>query len=89
MNLFDIHFWNELQGFAVGQEGTIIATDDGGATWQPVDSTTEATLYSISALGPEERWIGGAWGTVLGTPSYIFADGFEFGNTFAWTTTTP
>ena len=89
VNLFDIHFWNELQGFAVGQEGTIIATDDGGATWQPVDSTTEATLYSISALGPEERWIGGAWGTVLGTPSYIFADGFEFGNTFAWTTTTP
>jgi len=89
VNLFDIHFWNELQGFAVGQEGTVIATDDGGATWQPVNSATDATLYSISALGAEERWIGGAWGTVLGPPNFIFADGFESGDTSGWSTVVP
>ncbi len=89
VNLFDVHFWNVLQGFSVGQAGTIIATDDGGATWQPITSPTDAILYSISALGPEQRWIGGAWGTVLGTPTFIFSDGFESGNTSFWSSTAP
>ncbi|MCD4750068.1 MAG: hypothetical protein K8R59_11905 [Thermoanaerobaculales bacterium] len=89
VNLFDVHFRNELDGFAVGQTGTILATDDGGAHWLPEASPTEATLNTISFLGPDQRWIGGAWGAVLGPPSCLFADGFELGNTSAWSSVTP
>jgi photosystem II stability/assembly factor-like uncharacterized protein len=89
VNLFDVHFWDPLHGFAVGQAGTIIATDDGGATWLQVASSTDATMYSISALSPDLRWIGGAWGTVLGPPSSLFADGFESGTPSAWSSVVP
>lgn len=84
VNLFDVYFWNTLQGFAVGQAGTIVATDNGGATWVEITSPTDATLHTISALGSDQRWIGGAWGIVLGTPSLVFADDFESGDTSAW-----
>src|SRR5205823_1655288 len=35
MPLYGVHFRDETHGWAVGELGTILATDDGGKTWQP------------------------------------------------------
>ena len=34
MNLFTVQFVDALHGFAGGDGGTVLRSDDGGATWQ-------------------------------------------------------
>jgi len=52
--------------WAVGENGTIFASDDLGANWEARPSGTNATLYSIFGAGDGRRlWVVGDQGTVL------------------------
>jgi len=57
--LRDVFFTSPQRGFAVGDRGTILRTEDGGQTWTLLSCSTEATLRSISFVSEDEGWIGG------------------------------
>ena len=48
-----------LNGYAVGEFGTILATADGGATWSGVKSGTFANLTEVQAIDPGALFAGG------------------------------
>jgi len=67
-NLLDVHFVNTLHGWAVGDSATIIATIDGGKTWQrqgsPVDTVTLQKVYFVNE---NVGYAVGGSGTILST----------------------
>lgn len=67
-NLFDLAFFDGLNGFAVGDRGSVLATHDGGVTWTyqvtPV-SGDYVGLSGISAAKPGKAVIVGNKGTIL------------------------
>jgi photosystem II stability/assembly factor-like uncharacterized protein len=46
-------------GWAVGGAGTILATTDGGVTWTPQDTGTDADFGSVFFLDTEHGWVSG------------------------------
>ena len=53
-------------GWAVGREGTILATADGGETWEPRTSGTKERLYGVQFLADGRAgWAVGGGGTIL------------------------
>jgi photosystem II stability/assembly factor-like uncharacterized protein len=67
--LSDVYFSDALHGWAVGQWGTIIATDDGGETWklQRVDTSTDQPLFSVYFADARHGWAVGLWSLMLET----------------------
>lgn len=63
-SLYGIFFTSPLQGWVVGQEGTIAWTQDGGRHWEFQPSATGESLYDIGVVG-DTGWIVGDRGTVL------------------------
>lgn len=56
------------RGWAVGWEGTILATSDGGQSWQPQASDTNVVLGDVTVLEDGQRgWAVGNKGTILAT----------------------
>ena len=54
------------QLWAVGDNGTILESGDGGATWSPSNSGTGKNLYSIFGTSDGKRiWAVGSEGTIL------------------------
>ena len=52
-----VDFVNPERGWAVGHDGTILATANGGATWTPQTSGTEADLLSsVSFVDAQTGW---------------------------------
>ena len=49
--LHDVYFFDATQGVAVGEQGLILRTTDGGAGWQSVASGVEDALRSVSFSG--------------------------------------
>lgn len=60
-----IWFESILLGWAVGAEGRILKTSDGGDTWTNVESGTTKNLNSICIDGPQGGLIVGNFGKVL------------------------
>ena len=59
--LLDVEFFDRDHGWAVGQRGLILQTNDGGKHWQRVASTTQSTLYSVSFIDQRNGWaVGGS-----------------------------
>lgn len=58
-----------LRGWAVGANGAIIATSDGGASWSPQASDYSGWLFGVAFPDDSHGWaVGGAYGaTILGT----------------------
>jgi len=52
-------------GWAVGESGTILRTEDAGATWRSQASGVAQTLHAISALSAAAAWAVGDGGTIL------------------------
>ena len=46
-NLRDVYFVNNMTGWAVGTNGTILNTSDGGVTWSAQTSGTEEELTAV------------------------------------------
>ncbi|HWT03716.1 MAG TPA: YCF48-related protein [Pyrinomonadaceae bacterium] len=60
-------FVDRSRGWAVGAEGRVFATRDGGRTWTPQESNTTADLLDVKFLDRLEGWAAGASGTLLRT----------------------
>jgi hypothetical protein len=54
-------------GWAVGNEGTILHTFDGGLTWEYQESGTQADLFSVSFADENHGWICGDSAVILYT----------------------
>ena len=65
--LYDVHFATPDRGWAVGAEGVIVSTQDGGASWKPQTSGTSQTLYSVHFATPDRGWAVGAEGVIVST----------------------
>ncbi|RLD73207.1 MAG: hypothetical protein DRJ07_21100, partial [Bacteroidetes bacterium] len=58
--LNDVQFFDNMNGWAVGDNGTIVATVDGGATWTVQTSGTTEKLRSVYFLTAARGWaVGG------------------------------
>ena len=57
--LNDIHFVDNLTGWAVGNNGAIVATVDGGVTWATQTSGTTEKLRSVFFLSDTLGWVAG------------------------------
>jgi photosystem II stability/assembly factor-like uncharacterized protein len=66
-NLYGIFSINQNLIFAVGAEGTIMRTSDGGITWSNLNSGTTSTLYSVFFTDSLKGWVVGSGGTILHT----------------------
>ena len=66
-DLFSLSFPSETEGWACGRHGIILHTSDGGQTWKPQSSGTDATLSSICFTDLQNGWAVGARGTILHT----------------------
>ena len=65
--LLDIDFVDTDHGWAVGQDGAIIATTNGGETWQAQDSGFALTIRSVDFIDPDIGWAVGHLGLILHT----------------------
>jgi len=61
--LRSIYFTNSLKGFAVGDNGVILATSNGGSTWNPITAPVQRDFYAITFINADTGYIIG------GTPS--------------------
>jgi photosystem II stability/assembly factor-like uncharacterized protein len=62
-----VWFASALRGWAVGGEGVILATVDGGLTWRPQSSGVGDDLYDVQFFDEEEGWAVGRGGALLHT----------------------
>ncbi|CAG9167367.1 Ycf48-like protein [Cupriavidus laharis] len=63
-SLMSVRFNEAGQAVAVGLRGTVLVSDDGGATWKPADKATDEDLFDVTWDG--KRWIAvGDKGVVL------------------------
>lgn len=70
-----VQFWDQNEGWAVGDEGTVWHTIDGGQTWERQPTGVRSSLRSLQMLNPYVGWVvgreelpnGGSTGTILFT----------------------
>ena len=64
-----VSFADEKNGWAVGQWGVIVATGDGGESWQlqRMDTSVDQPLFSVWFKDKEHGWAVGLWSLVLTT----------------------
>ena len=65
--LSDVYFIDSDNGWAVGSDGTIIATDDGGTTWINQPSPDSTDLYGVHFINSTHGWVVGKSGLILTT----------------------
>ncbi|HEX5001746.1 MAG TPA: YCF48-related protein [Bacteroidia bacterium] len=66
-NLLAVCFTDPLVGYAVGQNGTIIKTIDGGINWIAQSSGLNAELFDVCFVSTDTGYIVGRNGTILKT----------------------
>lgn len=52
-----VYFLNENKGWIVGSRGTIMATQDGGETWQKIPSGTDDTIRDVHFFDEQNGWL--------------------------------
>ena len=65
--LYDVSWPDERHGFVAGEFATLLATADGGATWEERELPTDKTIFGIHFATPSEGWAVGIDGLVLHT----------------------
>jgi photosystem II stability/assembly factor-like uncharacterized protein len=68
--LYDVSMADTKRGWAVGQSGTILRTEDGGLTWvrqHNLKETEDTHLFGVQALDANTAWAVGEWGGRLFT----------------------
>jgi photosystem II stability/assembly factor-like uncharacterized protein len=66
-NLQEIYFLDANEGWAVGENGVILVTTDGGSNWTKQTSGTSQHLYALQSIAGDSVVAGGAAGTVART----------------------
>jgi photosystem II stability/assembly factor-like uncharacterized protein len=73
--LSDVAFVNDSLGWAVGEQGAVYRTIDGGLNWTPVDLKTKADLTAVSFSDAQTGWIVGVsekiWRTTDGGATWL------------------
>jgi photosystem II stability/assembly factor-like uncharacterized protein len=67
LRLNAITFSGSEAGWAVGANGAIFYTSNGGRSWQPQESGVKSDLYDVKFLDALEGWAVGGEGTILHT----------------------
>lgn len=67
--VLDLRFGDALHGWAVGRYGLLLATRDGGKTWERQDAGTKQHLFRLEVLDSRTAWAMGHHGAVLATGS--------------------
>ena len=67
LRLNAVFFSGSETGWAVGANGAIFYTSDGGRSWQPQESGVKSDLYDVKFLDALEGWAVGGEGTILHT----------------------
>ena len=65
--LLAFHFPSDLRGWAVGEGGTIMATADGGKSWQAQTSGTRLAINRVYFVDNSVGWAAGYYGEMLRT----------------------
>jgi photosystem II stability/assembly factor-like uncharacterized protein len=65
--LSDLVFADALNGWAVGDEGVVMVTRDGGKSWRQQKQVTRNRLLRVQAADAKTAWISGMGGTLLAT----------------------
>jgi hypothetical protein len=68
-----VHFADVRTGWAVGDGGTILATRDGGASWEPQHSGTGQDLWGVHFADARTGWAIGKFGTMLRAAHYFMS----------------
>src|SRR5437867_5263043 len=55
--LHSVFFLDQNRGWAIGSKGTLLATLDGGKTWQPKSSSSNDVLRDIFFLDDNNGWL--------------------------------
>ena len=63
----DYAFADDMHGWAVGEQGTILATSDGGATWNAQSSGTQLFLGKAKFVSALVGWVASSAGELLKT----------------------
>ncbi|HYJ45188.1 MAG TPA: YCF48-related protein, partial [Pyrinomonadaceae bacterium] len=61
----DVKFLTEYEGWAVGAQGTLLHTLDGGAHWVAEASGTTHALERLCFVGRTRGWAVGFGGTII------------------------
>jgi photosystem II stability/assembly factor-like uncharacterized protein len=64
MRFRTVGFVTDRKGFVAGDDGSLMATDDGGSNWRKVESSTDQNLLTIHFVG-DKGWIAGYDGVIL------------------------
>jgi uncharacterized repeat protein (TIGR01451 family) len=65
--LYAVSFVDQTHGWAVGYNGTILTTSDGGSNWATQTSGTTNLLDGVSFVDQSHGWAVGKSGTILAT----------------------
>jgi len=65
--LLRLIFVDDRTGWACGEAGLILATKNGGQSWQVQRSPVRKLLYDVAAVDDKQAWIVGAGGVILRT----------------------
>jgi photosystem II stability/assembly factor-like uncharacterized protein len=65
--LYAVAFAYALRGYAVGANGIILRTDDGGVKWKDQESGISTNLFAVSAATRDDAMAAGDHGLVLAT----------------------
>jgi len=67
-DMYGVSFYDKTEGIAVGANGEVATTTDGGVTWvQDTYSDTTKMLYSVTMVSATVAWAVGTFETVLKT----------------------
>ncbi len=66
-DLFDIFFIDSLDGWVVGNNGTLLHSIDGGNTWNEQQLANNHLLQSVHFINNNEGWIAGSAGIIYYT----------------------
>ncbi|MGA2667653.1 MAG: T9SS type A sorting domain-containing protein [Ignavibacteria bacterium] len=67
INFQSAYFVNAATGWAIGGNGTILSTSNGGANWTAQTSGTAFWLFSVNFPNTTNGWAVGIFGTILKT----------------------
>ena len=62
-----VSFANTTKGWVAGNNGTLLATTNGGVTWTSQNSSSTANLYCLSFVDGSTGWFGGSGGSIKKT----------------------
>ena len=69
--LYSVYFKDQLSGLISGDDGIVLLTEDGGATWGQQNSGTDKELYTVCFASNGHGYAAGGWGTIVHSGSLI------------------